>query len=343
MEKIRWVNYESAFYDQYKIFAQNQFGIGSYQSSENYLKWLYCENPHSRGYSDLIVGILEDGRVIGFIHKMRLPWKVEGETVLFPSLHNLVVKQEFRSGAGFWLMKKSIHGEEHALIPGVVQPLSTAYIEMRCQPMPSSWFKFVLSPFSAFVALGFHRLTGKCFFRNRFALPLNRNIGDFRVTKSPEVSELEQIAHYLNSASGANHIVWDADLVRWRFFHELGPKHALIRHLKNTDEFAVVSFGQRSGLNIARIIVVSDGFILDTGLYSFLKNEVKKAGASALFFMTTKQHVAAAMVQRGFTSYKVSPDTYIYHKNKNTEFDAKFGSESTDVGFESIVTELMNG
>jgi len=342
MENIRWVNYEETYYEQYKIFADCEYGKDCYQGTENYLRWLYYENQCSRGYEDLLVGILDDGRIIGFIHKMRLPWNINGEITNFPSLHNLVVQKEFRSGAGFWLLKKSIYGEAHALIPGVVQPLSSAYSEMKCQQIQSKWFRQVLSPFMVGLALCYYKLTGKYLFNKKFVLSERLNSNNYSVTGSPEIDDLEKIAFYLNNTSGNDHVVWDTELVRWRFFSKLGPKHIYIKFTKYVDAFSIVSLGQRSGFNIARIIVASDQLFQADGVLMLLQKIMRKIGVTVLFFMTTKRQLINSAEKHGFSNYKIPPDTYIFHKDKSTKLNTEFGSEITDVGFESIISEIVN-
>ncbi len=130
-----FIPYEHRLNAAYHRFAGAQYGAGCYQASASYLDWLYDSHEGSKGLSGFLVGVIGD-EVIACIHKMYLPWTIGGQSGCIPSLHNWMVKEEYRSGTGFWLLKQSLRGETHAVIPGVLPPL-IGYLRTHAVPASS--------------------------------------------------------------------------------------------------------------------------------------------------------------------------------------------------------------
>jgi len=85
----------------YQVFAQKNWPKG-YQYSENYLNWLYQENPN-RKPNDFILALDEQQQIIGVIHKLRLIWQANGQKIEVPAIHNLIVDKDQRHGSGLFL------------------------------------------------------------------------------------------------------------------------------------------------------------------------------------------------------------------------------------------------
>lgn len=75
----------------------------------------------------------------------------------------------------------------------------------------------------------------------------------------PEAAKLKEIAALANDWGGcADDFVqdWTPDLLSWRFFHPMGPRHhsVLIETSDGIAGYAFVSVGARHGILLARVI-----------------------------------------------------------------------------------------
>ena len=147
MNDVKWVPFENRYIYKYQRFAENCYGPKSYQVKQNYIDWLYNENPLSLGMEDFLIGVSEvQNHVVGCIHKMRFRWNYQGQLIDLPALHNLMVDKDFRHGIGFMLVMASVANEEHALIPGVEQPFSEFYKKLKYQRVTANWYRKLLKP-----------------------------------------------------------------------------------------------------------------------------------------------------------------------------------------------------
>jgi hypothetical protein len=325
-----WTSFESRLAASYSKFAEAEYGAGCYQSAPEYLEWLYRENPCSRGFEDLSIAVVGDD-VVGCIHKMYLPWMIAGELCKVPTLHNLVVQEKYRSGAGFWLLKRSIHREEHAVIPGVLPPLSEAYKHMKCQQAPTRWFRKVLRPINGGVRLALRRVGARL-----AGSPSKFSDG---IVTQPNAEQLAAIAEILTAEAGRDHVAWTPELVRWRFFHSFGPRHAYVEFGK-PGAFALLSLGPRNGLLVGRLIFMSSQAIgLGQPAAKQICRTLRRAGAHAALAMTVRDDLSNLLQLSGFRTYPLSPDTYLFHRDKSFVQDTSVGPEVTDFGFEAIIYE----
>ena len=101
MNDIKWFSFETKYFLSYKRFARQQFGMNCYQASDNYINWLYQENPCAKSdYKDFIIGVLKGQKVIGCHHKMRLEWKVGERIIEIPTLADLMLCKKHLHGTG---------------------------------------------------------------------------------------------------------------------------------------------------------------------------------------------------------------------------------------------------
>ncbi len=337
METPRWVTFSDQYLDSYRRFAEEQYGRGCYQGLKEYLDWLYRWNPSAIGYDDFLVGVIGESEVVGCIHRMRLPWLIDGKECFCPTLHNLAVRPEYRFGTGFWLLKKSLHLQEHALIPGVVPPLSEAYRHMQCQPVPSRWFRRVTKKFSGALTLGLSRATGGVLQPRRYFGTEVREVEGCRLTMDPGCDQLERLAASLNRSAMRDQVRWDRELVKWRFFHRPGPRHALVESAGDPEAQAVVSLGPRSGVTVGRIVVLVEAWIrMGTPGIQTLSRILRRNGAHVVLAMTTRDDVASLLAQARFAEYPTQPETYLFHRDRRFTQQSVVGSEMTDIGLESI-------
>jgi hypothetical protein len=86
--QLRYRGLERGEEPAYLNFAQEAWGKDSPQSDPRTLDWLYA-NPNTAGmHHDLIV-LTDKNRIVGAHHRMRIPWRFNGQKVLVPSLHDL--------------------------------------------------------------------------------------------------------------------------------------------------------------------------------------------------------------------------------------------------------------
>lgn len=327
-----WIDYEDRFEAAYRKFAEAEFGRGCYQAEPDYIDWLYKENPHSLGFRDFSIGVVDD-RVIGCIHKMYLPWKIGGERIRVPSLHNLMMTGEYRSGGGFWLLKRSLNQEQHAVIPSSLPPLSIVYRQMKCQLVPVRWFRKIVRPVSGAARMLLNRVrhTPNAEIRRLYGA---RTISGCSVSTEPNADQLNRLAEALSASQGSDHVEWNQEMVRWRFFHPKGPLHGYV-DLGSPNKFALVSLGPRDGLGVGRLIFIAPA---SSGVQSVSKISqiLKAAGAHAVLAMTAHNAVADSLLASGFSQYPFEQETYFYHRDKQFVQHTLAGSEITDVGFEAL-------
>src|SRR5207248_11795518 len=96
--------------DAYISFAKKIWGAGSFQAHPPSLKWLYKANPNSRGMqSDLLV-LWDENKIVGAHHRLRLPWRIGGQRITMPALHDLAVLPNYRKGEGLQLILAALAG-----------------------------------------------------------------------------------------------------------------------------------------------------------------------------------------------------------------------------------------
>jgi len=339
LESPTWTTYGPAFQEAYQRFAREQYGAAAYQGSEEYIQWLYCRNQHSRGFPDFLIGALASGEVVGCIHKMRLPWQIRGEVAPVPTLHNLMLKPEYRKGSGFWLLKRSLHKENLVIIPGVVAPFSITYREMKCQAIPSHWLRKVLNPIRLLRRAVAHRLHlggGAPAPFPEIAVPVPWR--GFHYCTRPGREALAELALWLNRSRGEAHVAWTEDLLRWRFFDDRGPRHFLVRSADSAADFFVLSLGIRHGVQFARIMVLACGSGAWSALAGAACRFAREMGADMLGAMTQDSRLLAALAQAGFSRYNPHPETFLFSRIPDCPLDAQFGPEVTDLGLEAFAT-----
>lgn len=343
MNQINWVPFENRFLKNYQEFTKNNYGLNAYQCKENYIKWLYQENPLSKEKNDFLIGINSDNEnIVGCIHKMQMEWVLNKETFRVPALHNLVVDSEYRHGIGFMLVMAAVSGEEQALMPGVENPFSSFYKTLKYQKINAFWYRKFLKPTSSGIFLlanKFLKVSAKeNYFDSLNAKKINNN---FIVDFSPSKDIMQQIAASLNNHDSQTFApLWTGEQVKWRFFHPFGPQHILVYENFNEslENFALVSMGPRRGLNIARILSLksSSNESLDallTNVFNIVKNE----GGHLIQFFSADSLINRSLISIGWNPVKHSPDTYIYHKNKSDTFENyAFTGSAGDFGFEAI-------
>ncbi|MDR1453311.1 MAG: hypothetical protein LBJ25_04990 [Candidatus Margulisbacteria bacterium] len=302
---VKIIPYSGEYLHSYQDFARRNWGGHCYQQTEKYLRWLYEENPCAgREKSFLIVIEPQSNQVVGAIHKMRLPWLIDGQKVPGSSIHNLLVDKNYRQGSGLLLIAASLNGETQVLCPGVLPPLSAAYKMLCCQEIDALWFRKIIFP------------------------PWKKNVRA-RILTEPSAAQIAEMAAALNQRSGG-HVLWDSEIFRWRFLQ--GPKHVFLG--ADAANFLILSVGQRKGLTVARII---DGRITDQNstLWQDALDTVRSLGAVVLLGYTADENLRKYFLTK-IKPRAEHPLVFFYHRDKKNQ-TLNFSAAAGDFGLESFL------
>jgi hypothetical protein len=244
----------------YLDFARRAWGAGSPQASPRRLEWLYSANPVTQGMERDLLVVRQGDRIIGAHHRMRIPWNIRGERLIVPSLHDLAVLPEYRTGGGLQLILSALAREPHVALFGLSEAADQIYQRMRVPPVQLWWLQKLRNPLRIAVQMAASRLdfppprlpaANKAVFGlDHFA----RSDLEIISSSTPSDSEIESALSLRPEAEAFPD--WDASTFRWRYFHPLGPRNLLFLARKNNATLAraVVSLGVRNGVLTARIV-----------------------------------------------------------------------------------------
>ena len=219
MNEVNWIPFENRLFPNYQKFAWKYYGEKAYQAKHSYIQWLYKENPLSKKNEDFLVGIPKDEKtIVGCIHKMRMLWNYKKDVINISSLHNLMVDEEYRYGTGFMLVMAAITNEEHALMPGVVQPFTEFYKALGYEKVSVLWYRKLLKPFRGILFSSTNKFLNypakESYFDQSKLKKLNSK--NCRITMSPNDSILEQLTHSMNTHdSEVSSPCWNVEQLRW--------------------------------------------------------------------------------------------------------------------------------
>lgn len=318
--------YSPKFNEAYFNFAKKAWGKNSYQSTPSYIKWLYYENPSlHKKEKDFLLIVTKNKNVVGCIHKLRMSWISEGVHIEIPAVHNLYVDEQYRGSHALPLMLESFNDDEQVLIPGAIPPVSTIYEKLKSQVVYIQHYRKILRPINGII----QKITK---IKKNAVLP-------YYVPSEKILNCIIKTVAKRAALQGIS-VDWNVELLRWRFFHDLGPRHFMVyRELPNDEiDFMIVSLGPRRGLNVARIIECSiqnekNAYLLTTEAEVIAKEQ----GAHVFFAYGFDKDGEYLMNMRRWRKIDNSSKTYFYHKNKNNCFARHYISMScTDFGFEAI-------
>ena len=317
----------------YSKFASTSFGAGSYQATEQYLRWLYECNPLSRGAGrDMWVARIETGDIIGCIHTLRLEWVHAGSSFLVPSLHNTMIHPAYRGVAGGMLILQAFKGEAHAFVPGAEGSVADTLRRMRFVAVPTNWSRKILRPFAAASARAASRLGWQ-------AAPFQLKHEPSAVNVGRPV-ELEGCVALANRGSDTEfRPQWNEATFFWRFFHPDGPRHLLFveGNMSCPAGYAVLSIGRRHGVALARIVDIQgrDSETVER-LIQRCSAAIRRQGGAVLLNYSSGAETAVAT---GLQRHPATATTLIYHRTPSSMPTAyRFNASAGDYGFEAILT-----
>ncbi|MDR1998013.1 MAG: hypothetical protein LBQ83_06790 [Candidatus Margulisbacteria bacterium] len=320
---VKIIPYASAYLASYQDFARRNWGKNCYQQSEKYLDWLYRANPYKDPDRPFLIAVQEQ-TVVGALHKMRLPWLIDGQKTTVSAIHNLLVDPQYRQGSGLLLITASFQNESQVLCPGVLPPLSEAYKMLRCQEIDALWFRKIIAPVGA-VAEKICKLP---------LPPREKRKTSARLIDTPGTAQIETMAAKLNQGAG-NHILWDAEIFQWRFLQ--GPRHIFL--VEDADNFLILSVGRRKGLTVARII---DGRVENehSPLWTDALIAARSRGAAVLL-----AYSAETRLKKYLTAHtkplKKHPLVFFQHRDRRAR-EMSFNGSAGDFGFEGLLTRRFS-
>jgi hypothetical protein len=343
MSKVRFIPFEQEHTADYSRFARESWGVDSHQGKPHYLEWLYRENPVTReGEPDFLLAVTPENDLVGAVHMMNLPWELEGVLTRVPAAHNLYVTEQYRTGTGLYLYLAMMKGQEHVFCPSQMPPLADTLSKLKWQEAEVSWYRRILSPASAALRLARTRLPGPAPrpITPETIAPSARSLGGgIEATATPDEQTIAELSASLQNrlAGFSQKPHWTPEVLRWRFFHPIGPRHLLIQD--HAGQYLVLSLGQRHGLNTARII---EGSFVSSEKMSALVRRSERFLASnrihVLLGYSADEHMQSALKGAGWRPLTGLPQrTFFYHRNKAMRFSAyAFNASAGDFGFEAI-------
>ncbi len=344
MEKVECQEGRSSHAAAYLQFAARQFGATTSAASERYLSWLYEHNPYGGQWSDSLMAVTATGDVVGCVHAMNVPWRIENELVVVPAIHNLMVAPEHRQGVGTKMVMKTLQQHDLAIIPSAVEPLGMLYRRLKCVRLESSWYRRVLRPLKVGWQLGAQKVMGwnpaACHFpQGTFPTRLPSAHGTAWWATAPTDSQLEQLTKLFNAArTTASGPEFSPEFLRWRFFHELGPRHAVVwlEESGRISDAVVLSLGPRHGFNVGRIVAARAS---ETGCFTALVNLaehlIRRHGGTLLFTFCASPELNQVYAEMGWKPQINGPQTYLSAKGTPPSV-VSFNGEAVDIGFEAL-------
>lgn len=313
-----------------------QFGADGYQHLPRYLEWLYRANPAGRGPSDCLVA-RQDGAIVGAMHRMILP--LTGLQAGLPIgaslavLHNHFIADALRSGPGVLLLRRAVKDVDAGFAPGVQAPLDEVYRRLGFVEHRASWLMKLLAPLAAAAQIARGKLTGRKPMRIALAR-LQARVPGISITAQPDEASIASLCRAMRAGPAAGIAVdWTPALVRWRFFDPLGPRHLLLSSAGG-DAMAVVAFGVRRGLSVARPIELAGH--IDEAFVRRIERVMQAAGAAIGLAFATTDATVTVLSQRG---WRVRDDGT--HSFRTGASPIELGPGATDVGFEAFPTEFV--
>ena len=345
MEKVECQEGKPSHATAYLNFAATQFGATTSAANERYLSWLYEQNPFGGQWSDSLMAVTTTGDVVGCVHAMNVPWRIGNERVVVPAIHNLMVAPEYRQGIGTKMVMKTLQQHDLSIIPSAVGPLGLLYQRLKCVPLTSSWYRRVLRPLKVGWQLGAQKVMGwnpaACHFPQGILatrLPSAHSAAWWGT--APTDSELEQLADAFNEARTTTiGPEFSPEFLRWRFFHELGPRHAVVwlEESGRISDAIILSLGPRHGFNVGRIIAArASEMNRFAALVKLAEHLIRRHGGTLLFTFCASPELNQVYAEMGWKPQANGPQTFLSARKGTPPTAISFNGEAVDIGFEAL-------
>lgn len=326
---------ESHDIDELISCSAEWYGSGTYQATRDYLNWIYAECPTTNGLSDCLIAKV-DGRIVGFCHKFILPGHFQGRDLTIAVMQNINIDKAHRGATGILLTQKIGENQDLVIVPGVGGDYRNVHLWLQAHETPSFWFRRILSPISVAKRL----IAIKAGYPARpVAIPVSMESDGLAATARPTPQQIARLTDIICRQSNENsevQLAWTPELVSWRYFSEIGPKHYLVES-KTSGSIGVVSIGVRKGFKTARIVELH--IENDERFLKQFARLLRATGAELGLAFTTYPAIRDRLVNAGWPMRKDPPASFT-NGNPGLKSLLKPSAAATDVGFEAILTKL---
>lgn len=321
-------------------FHERSFGPASYQALAGYTDWLYGQNPMQVSAPAAILAKSEGGAIVGCIHAMALSSKQDDRPIRIQSLQNLILDNEYRTGHGMLLVKRSLKNADVTIFPGVAEPLAKAYRVMKYPELDTFWGRKVLRPVSAALSLARGKI-GQI--RPALAISADRikeaTVAGLRVCSRPNMAVLSDLCSALaerDEREKRTTVNWTPEALNWRFFSPDGPSHILVLSEKRED-FCIVSIGIRHNVSVARLVEYNAAS--KAGFLASVLVLVRNLGVETSLAFGSGPNDIRILHDLGFSGKAQGNTSFVVSKVK---LSPAFGltAGATDIGFESFRTDI---
>ncbi|MDB2665936.1 hypothetical protein N9Y96_04115 [Gammaproteobacteria bacterium] len=295
--------------NSYTEFAKKNFRRSGYQFNWNYLKFLYEENPYSRGLKDCRM-VIKQGKVIGCIHSISSSFNVPGnKEIMFTGIHNFLVDKD-NFGIGYKLLSDVLLRHENFFVPGVTGQLNSFYQKIGAQPIKNKWLRKFFMPNLLQFPL---RFFGSNISSERF-LTIKKRLASKNIKlhnqNSPDLQAI--ILKEINSISCPT---LSLEYILWRIFGKYNnDKQTFVMTLG--DDYAVFSIGSRKYLPVLRLIYLSNQCSDDScNMVAELVRVGKASGAVGVLVALEDIKIINFLELSGYIEPNEIPKTYVYCKN----------------------------
>jgi hypothetical protein len=238
------------FAETQKLCAM-QFGDKSYQASDQFMQWLYVDNPHRQGRG--VLGY-EDDKLVAVCHEMAA-WSDKFEPAIIA--HNLFTYPDTNSGHGGSIVIR--YSRLPMVVPGAIPPITHVYDAARFIEIPLRSYRVILKSPKALIKTIYGRLSGQShleFSKSKLLEQADR----FGIQAQFDLQNAESALHFLAVRDGLA-----KDFLEYRYFGANSPRTLLLKDTHSN--FVFLNIGLRKGIALARIAEHK----MDA---SFLKNRV---------------------------------------------------------------------
>lgn len=309
----------------YLEFASKAWGARSSQADPQFFDW-FLANPNSLGTRRDLIVLVEEDRIVGAHHLMRIPWCLNGRKLLIPSVHDLYVLPSHRSVPGgqslvpssLKLMLAAFDGEPHVALCGLSPGAEAIYSGLRIPSFEVFWLQKIVSRMRAGIQIA-ARFLGWRLGGYRPLAPRKITSGDHQILRTPSPTSDELRDALTLKPSGQSYPDWDLASYTWRFFHELGPKSMLLLARRNGRVVGrcAVSIGSKHGCVVARVTELL--FEDELAMQALLKESehlFSDIGAAVCLAVTSSVEGAKGLRASGWTHRKKPPGTRWFSRNK---------------------------
>ncbi|MDC1443534.1 hypothetical protein N8448_02675 [Gammaproteobacteria bacterium] len=310
-------------YDSYKIFCEKNFGKGCYQSKADHINWLESNPSHFIDVAAI------DNKIIGCFHGFKAPVKVNNKTILFYSLHDLMVDKEKGSQLGLKLMQGGIIQDVPVILSGAVGRISRAYKRLGSLQFKSHWYRKFIIPIKPF----------KFFFLNRLKIKYIQDSMEFNFINNKQSNSQNLIAPILDSFSYENES--SKNFFKWRFLQKDSPLTFFVSD-DSHNNIIIFSLGVRKFIPFLRVISVKNdnNNAIAHEMLKSVELFASRSGIPVILYSVTEDSPPPKILK--YNKYKNFPNSYIFSKKNKLTDDISINGFSTDLGFDSYSFKGFN-